>query len=459
VTIGEADIRGLRDRLDGDALVPGDAGWDAGRQAWNLVADQHPAAIVFAESSADAAATVNFARERGLRVAPQSTGHGAATVPDLGGSVLLRLGRLADVSVDPDAGTARVGAGAAWSDVVGPASDHGLACLHGSSGTVGVAGYTLTGGLSWLGRSRGFACNNVRSIDVVTADGEERRVDADHDPDLFWALRGGGGGEAVVTGFEIELCELETAYAGSLMWPIEQAAEIVPVWHALTEAAPEELTSWLKLIRFPPFPQVPEPLRGRALVAVTSVFAGAEEEGAPLLDNLRGVAEPYMDTTATVPAPVLSQIAGDPQDPTPGKGTGRLVERLDGGALDAYVELAGPDADVPLIFLELRHLGGALGRAEEGNGALDCAPCPYLLDGIGAVMSPEASAAIDATFARIQERMEPWLAERTLLGFAEQQPGRAGSFEAATAERLASVKGAYDPDGLIVASHEDAPAA
>jgi FAD/FMN-containing dehydrogenase len=227
-TNGEVDLGALRSGLDGDALAPGDAGWDAARAAWNLAADQHPAAVVLAESAEDVARTVSFAAERDLRVAPQSTGHGAGTLPDLAGAILLRVGRLAGAAVDPATGTATVGAGAAWNDVVGPANDHGLACLHGSSGTVGVAGYVLGGGLGWLGRSRGFACNNVRSFEAVTADGRIVRADAENEPDLYWALRGGGGAEAIVTELELELCPLESAYAGSLMWPIEWAAEIVP---------------------------------------------------------------------------------------------------------------------------------------------------------------------------------------------------------------------------------------
>jgi hypothetical protein len=203
---------------------------------------------------------------------------------------------------------------------------------------------------------------------------------------------------------------------------------------------------------------VPEPLRGRALVAVTSVHTGPEDEGAALVAPLRAVAAPYLDTMATVPAPALADVAGDPQDPTPGRGLGRLVERLDDGALEAFVELAGPDADVPLIFLELRHLGGALARSGDGHGALDAIAEPYLLDAIGPVVSPDAAAAIDATFARIEERMAPWLAERTLLGFAEQQAGRSGSFAPDAAARLAAIKEARDPDGVILSNHDEGSA-
>jgi hypothetical protein len=220
----------------------------------------------------------------------------------------------------------------------------------------------------------------------------------------------------------------------------------------MTESAPEELTSWIKLVRFPPFPQVPEPLRGRALVAVTSVHLAGEGDGAAALAPLRAVADPYLDTMATVPAPALAMVAGDPQDPTPARQMGRLVDRIDDDAIAAYVEVAGPDADVPLIFLEFRHLGGALARSAPEHGALDAVSEPYLLDAIAPLMGPEMAAAIDSTFTRIQERMAPWLSERTLLNFAEQRRGRAGSFDDAGADRLAAVKDAYDPEGLILAA-------
>jgi FAD/FMN-containing dehydrogenase len=454
--VPDADLDALRRRLDGDALVPGDSAWDAGRQAWNLVADQHPALIVHAGSSGDVATAVRFAREHELRIAPQGTGHGAAPMAALDDALLLRTGRMAGVEIDPGTQTATIGAGAKWGEVCGPAAEHGLACLHGSSGTVGVAGYTLSGGLGWLGRSRGFACNSVRSMEVVTADGEIRRVGRDADPDLFWALRGGGGTHAIVTSFEHDLVELPEAYAGSLMWPIEMAGEVAHAWRDWAERAPDELMTTLKLLRFPPFPQVPEPLRGRALVATTSVYDGDLAAGEELLAPMRAIGEPYMDTAATVPAPALATIAGDPEDPVPGLTAGLLLESLDADAVDAYVELAGPDADVPLIFLEIRRLGGALERSSPDHGARDAVGAGYLLNGVGAMMSPELGVAIRGVLAGIEKRMEPWTADRTLLAFAEQRDELRSCFPPAVADRLERVKADYDPDGLILANHSDA---
>ena len=232
------DVTVLRDRIAGDVVTAKDSGWDAARAAFNLAADQHPAAAVLAESADDVAATLDFARERSLRVAPQGPGHGAALLPALDDVLLLRTTRMTGVEIDPDARTARVQAGALWSDVVPPAAEHGLAALHGSSGTVGVTGYTVGGGVGWLGREHGIACNKVVGLDVVTADGQARTVTADSEPDLFWALRGGGGAFAVVTALEFGLVELAEVYAGQLMWPLERASDVVNAYREWTADVP-----------------------------------------------------------------------------------------------------------------------------------------------------------------------------------------------------------------------------
>lgn len=443
-------VDSLSAELDGDVLRPGDAGWDVGRQPWNLIADQRPGLIVHAASAADVARAVSFAADQGMRIAPQGTGHGAARMPDLGGTILLRTAQMNDVVIDPEARLARVGAGSQWADVVGPAAQHGLACLHGSSGTVGVAGYALGGGVGWLARSEGFACNHVVSLEAVTADGETLRIDRENEPELFWALRGGGGGQAVVTELELELFEMETAYGGALMWPIEQATDIAQAWREWTHTVPESLTSTVKVVRFPPFPELPDPIRGRALAVITFAFRGDEAEGGELAAPLRAVADPYLDMVSTIPAPALAEIAGDPKDPVPGRGDGFLLDSLDGAAIDAYVDLVGPEVDVPLIHLEIRHLGGALDRSGDDHGALDVAAGSHLVYGVGAAMSPEADGAIIGTLTGIKERMAPWRADCSQFGFAEMQNGLRGSFPAEVADRIEAAKAKYDPDGLLV---------
>jgi hypothetical protein len=445
--------RRLRERIAGDVFLPGDAGWDGARQAWNLAADQHPAAVVYAAFTDDIVATLRFAAEHGLRVAAQGTGHGATTMPDLRSTVLLRTSRLTKVEVDPSARLARVEAGALWSDVVPLAGRHGLAALHGFSGTVGVAGYTLGGGLGWLARSEGLACNSVTALAVVTADGEARRVSAEEDPELFWALRGGGGAYAVVTELEFDLVALPTVYAGQLMWPIEEARQVVAAYRDWTVDLTDSVTSTVKLVRFPPLPQLPAPLRGRSLVAVALAHRGDEAEGERLVAPLRAAAPPELDTLASIPATGLVDVAGDPQDPVPGVGGSVLLRDLPAGAVSAYLELAGPDVQSPLLHLELRHLGGALAESSPAHGAADCIDGAFLAYGVGMPTSPELNDAIRDALESVTERFAPWATGRTFLNFAEQQPGMRASFSASTVDRLNAVKDTHDRDGILVANH------
>lgn len=211
----ELDVSTLRAQLDGRLVLPGDPGWDGARQAWQLTVDQHPEAVILAASARDVVTTVNAARATGLRVAAQGTGHNASPLGPLAGTVLIKTSEMRGVVIDPEARTARVEAGALWGDVQAAAAPHGLAGLAGTAADVGVVGYTLGGGLSWLARKHGLAANQVVAADVVTADGMLRRIDAQTEPDLFWAIRGGGGSFAVVTALEFGLFEFGEPLGGT----------------------------------------------------------------------------------------------------------------------------------------------------------------------------------------------------------------------------------------------------
>jgi FAD binding domain len=448
------DVGRLRSSVSGDVTTPDEPGWDAARQAWNLVVDQHPAVVVQAGCVDDIVATVRFAGASGLRVAPQCTGHGAPSLGDLTGTILLRTSRLTGVTVDPAERTATVQAGVLWRDVIAPAAEHGLVGLHGMSGGVGVVGYTLGGGIGWLARLHGLASTHVRSLEVVTADGERRHVDAESEADLFWALRGGGGGPAIVTSMEFALFELREAFGGALMWPIERAGEIVHAYREWTAAAPDTVTSTIKLLRFPPLPEIPDPLRGRELVAITLVFTGAEAEGTELAAPLRGVASPYLDLLAMMPAPALGDLAGDPQDPTPGIGNALLLDKFTAEAADAYVELAGPGGESPFAALEIRQLGGALTSTTPDPGAGGPLEGEALVYGVGMPVTPKVGAAIHTALDAVSERFARWVGDRgTLLTFDEQGSGLRGAFIPTVANRLASITATYDPHGLLVANH------
>ena len=295
-----AGVGALRDLLDGELVVPGDPEWDDARSAWNLAADQRPVAVVHAESAADVVAVVDHARENGLRVTTQGTGHFASTLGSFADTILLKTSRMRGIEIDPEARVARAEAGVLWQEVSLAAAEHGLAGLAGSAGDVGVVGYTLGGGLGWLARRHGLAANSVVAVEIVTADGRLVRTDRENEPELFWAVRGGGGSFGIVTAIEFSLYPVAEVYAGVLFFPFERAAEILNAWREWVDGTPDEITSVGRLLQFPPIPQIPEPVRGKSFVVVEAAFIGSEEDGAELLRPLRELG-PVMDTFATIP--------------------------------------------------------------------------------------------------------------------------------------------------------------
>jgi hypothetical protein len=439
--------------IDGDVVAPGDPGFDQARQTWNLAAIPEPAAVALVASAGDVAKTVRFAADNDLRVAGQATGHGAAGLPDLGDAIQIKTERMSGIEIDPDARTARVEAGVLSLALGEAAGEHGLCSLPGSSPDVGVTGYTLGGGLSWFGRKYGFACNRVRAIELVTADGEPRTVDAENDPDLFWALRGGGGGYAIVTALHLDLLEIDEVYAGALVFPAQVGADAVRTYRAWADEQPDEVTSVVRFVTPPPIPDVPEPIRGVPLLTIDGACIGSQEEGEAAFAPLRQIGETIMDTLAWMPTAGLSRIHMDPENPVPGIGEGGLVGELSDDALEAFVELAGPDSGSPLLLTELRKLGGALARPAENSGALKKLDADYVMYSVGMPMTPELGEAIPAYLDKIGEAMRPFGADGGYFNFAEAPCDVDAIMPADVCDRLRAVKREWDPEGRIVANH------
>lgn len=445
------DFTGLD--ISGRIATAEDSDWDQARAAWNLAADQRPDAVVFAEGGEDIAATVRFAAENGLRVAAQGTGHGAGPLAPLDGAILLKTERMRGIEVDPDARTARVEA-AVWGAELGQAAgEHGLSFLPGSSPDVGVTGYTLGGGLSWLGRRYGFACNRVAAIELVTAEGEPRTVDADNDPDLFWAMRGGGGGYAVVTAMHLELLPIAEVFAGALLFPAEVGAEAVRTYRDWAATVPEEVTSIVRFVTPPPIPDVPEPIRGVPLLTIDAACIGGQAEGEATIAPLRAIGETIMDTFEWMPTAGLSRIHMDPENPVPGIGEGMTIRELSDEAIDAFVAVAGPDSGSPLLLSELRHLGGALSRPAENSGALSHLDAGFVMYSVGMPMTPELGEAIPAYLKQIEQTMSPWRADGGYYNFVEGPCDVDAILPSGVCDRLGEVKRKWDPDGRIVANH------
>ena len=436
--------------LSGDLVAPGAPEWDLARRAWNLAADQRPALVAIPADAADVLAVMAYARASGLKVAPQGTGHNAAAIASLEDTILVSTQRMRGVEIDPVAQTARVQAGTLWLEVTEAATPYGLFPLSGSSPDVGVVGYTLGGGLSWLARKHGLAANHVTAIELVTPDGELLRATAEDHAELFWALRGGGGNFGVVTAMEFRLFPYGEVYAGMMLWPYERHAELLRAWHAWTRSAPEEVTTSFRIFHFPPLPELPPFLSGRSVVVVDGAYAGGAEEGAAAVAALRAL-EPEMDTWAPSSPAVLSRIHMDPEEPIPYLGTGALLGELDDDALAAFAAPLQPGG--PVLFGELRHLGGAAGRVPAGAGAAGRLDGEYLMFGAALIMGPESAAAAEAGLERFKAALAAYETGKDYLNFVEHPTDTSRFYADEDYARLRAIRAAVDPDERMVGNH------
>jgi FAD/FMN-containing dehydrogenase len=448
----------LADALTGDVILPGDRGWDDARSAFNLLLDQHPAAIAYPADARDVAAAVAYARRAGLRVAPQATAHNQGPLGGLEDALLLNVSALQEVHVDPGARRVRVGAGVKWDRVVPRLSAHGLAGLHGSSPDVGIAGYSLGGGMGWLARKHGLQTNAVTALELVTADGELVRTDAERHPDLFWALRGGGGNFGVVTAIEFAVHPVDELYAGALFFEHERASEVLHTWSALLPTLPDELMSWVSVMHFPPTPDVPAYARGRSLVIVMAAHLGTEAEGRALLAPLRALG-PVRDSFAVVPPVVLGDLAMDPLDPVPFHLTHQLMDGLPGDTIDELMAKVGPGSGrgPTVTILQFRHMGGALARQAPGAGARATLPGEICMLALGAVFDAASDVAVRAALADVDAAVA-----RHAVGeypnFVEVPVDASAFFTPDAWARLRAVKAQYDPADVFAGNHHIPPA-
>jgi FAD/FMN-containing dehydrogenase len=445
-----ASVAELAAAVSGDIVSSADPEWDLARRAWNLAADQRPALVALPADAADVVAVVRFARANGLKVAPQGTGHNATAIASLEDTILVATQRMRGVEIDVEAQTARVEAGTLWLEVTEAASPHGLFPLSGSSPDVGVVGYTLGGGLSWLARKHGLAANSVTAVEIVTPDGELVRATAGENTDLFWAVRGGGGNFGVVTALEFRLFPYGEVYAGMMIWPFERAAEVLRTWRDWTRTAPEEITTSMRLMHIPPLPDVPELLRGRSIAVIDGAYAGGEEAGAEALAAFRAL-EPEIDTFAMSAPVVLSRIHMDPEEPIPYLSETAFYDELDDAALATILEHIQPGA--PLMFAELRQLGGALEREPEGTGAVGSFDGRYLYFSAGVVMAPELAEVVRAAGAAARAALAPYETGAAYLNFVEVPTDASAFYSGDAYERLRGIRADVDPDGLMVGNH------
>lgn len=433
--------------LPGQVARPGDAAWDQLRHGFNLAVDQQPLAVVTVEDEEDVVASVRWAAEHGATVTAQPAGHGATAA--INGAVLLRTRGLRDIVVDPVRRVARVGAGVKWGELLAASAPHGLTGLAGSTPDTTVAGFSLSGGMSWFGRAYGLAAHSIVGIDLVDPSGERRWVTATSDPELFWALRGGGGDFGVAVALEIALHPAPHVYGGRLMWPVEMARPVLNLFAKVTRTAPEQLTLWTHLLQFPPLPMVPEPMRGRSFVTIEAAYLGSAEEAERLLAPFRTIPALWADTMDTVELTELGAICAEPEEPMPAMEYSGLLTHFDEAAVDALVRAVGPDSGSPLLVVQLRHVGGALARGTAADGPAGAIAEPYQLLEVGVPMTPELVPAIQAAFARTGEALAGHLSGRIAFTFLGSHDDPTRAFSAESLQRLRDMKHRVDPAGVV----------
>ncbi|MFB4273302.1 FAD-binding protein [Nonomuraea sp. GTA35] len=427
----------LRNAVRGRVLLPGEDGFDQAAGPWAVGVHQPVAAVVEAEDAADVAALVRYAREAGLTVAAQPSGHGASG--DVQGVILLRTGRLDRVEIDARARIARVGAGVRWGRLLAETGAYGLTGPAGSSSAVTVAGFVAGGGISWFSRSQGWAADSVRAFEIVDADGRQVRVTGDSDSELFWALRGGGGDYALITSIELALYPAPSVYGGRIVWPAARAGAVFDAFRQITADAPRELSVWINRTAPPP----PAP----PMVSVDVTYLGDEAEAKALLAAFDEIGGSLSDSRGLMDLADLGTIAAEPVEPSPMLARTELLTGLDAATLET---LSGADL-APLLNLQVRHLGGALAEADPAGGAGGPLAEPYLLYLLG-LRLPHLADAVQGKQAALVEALGQAVSGRKPYTFLAPGENAAQAFPAGTLARLRETKRHHDPYGTFRAN-------
>jgi len=448
----------LRALIDGDVFLPGEEGYARETAGWNLLVEHHPSLVVVPVTPEDVALAVRFAARESLPVAVQATGHGPAMAAD--GSVFISTRRMMSLGIDVTAATACIGPGVKWEPVIGQAGRHGLGPLVGSTPDVSAVGYLTGGGLPVLGRRYGFSADHVRSLEVVTADGEIRHASDREHPELFWAVRGGKDNFGIVTSITTGLLRLSRIYGGGLIFPGEKTREVLRTWLEWTSSQPDEMSSSVALARFPDMPGVPDPLRGQFVVHLRIAFTGSAEDGETLVRPLRAL-EPSMDAVTEMPYTRIGEVHNDPLEPVPIRDRGTLLGPLNEAGADRITELAGPDAEMPPGLVEVRHLGGALARPPASPSALGNRGAAFSFV-TGMVTMPGEVERIDAIQRDLFGGMAEWDTGGKFPNFlaADSDPASVKkAYEETDYRKLRAIKGTYDPDNIFRINHNIPPAA
>jgi hypothetical protein len=445
--VGSIDWDVLRAAVDGRLITPADADWQQARMAWQVNVDQQPAAVLEVANVSDVVTAVRWAIEAGVSVTAQPSGHAARTTLD--NTLLIRTRALRVIAVDVEERTATVGAGVKFGELMSELDDTGLIALCGSNPDPSVVGLLLGGGVSWFTRAHGFTANSVLSVDLVNPAGELVHVTQESDPELFWALRGGGGDFGIVVRVELRLYPAPELYGGQLMWSIEDAPKVLKAFRDLALVAPRELTLWAHIMHFPDMEDIPAPMRGRSFVNVTSTYIGSAKMAEILLWSLRDAAPVVIDLMDTITPGEVGDVAAEPTDPMPVMESSMLLTSLDDEAIDALVAAVGDRNTCPLAVVQIRGLGGAFAEEPALGGAVRTVVEPFNVFALGVPAVPELAAAIPHGFAALDAAVGHLSSGRRMPNFTGHGQADSGGYDNAGLQRLRSIKLRRDPLGVI----------
>lgn len=449
IEINDDAVARLRDAIAGTVYLRGEEGLAAEVACFNPVIVHDPDIVVAVTDENDVAEALRFARDQGIPVRIQATGHGSET-PIVGGMIIATQA-LDTIAIDQDARLATLGAGVRWAPVIVATAEFGLMPVTGSSTSVGAVGYSLGGGVGPLARSHGFTSDWARGFRVVTADGEVVTADADTNPDLFWALRGGKGGLGVVTEMTLELVPLRTLYAGSVFFEGDAIADAFGAWADWSAQLSEEATTSVVFLQIPDMEGPPPPLRGRSLLSVRFAFPGDAADGERLFAPMRAAAPVYLDMVGEMPTTAVATIHNDPEQGAPSWIRGLMLDSFDRQTSEALLDVAGPGTGSPFLALEIRQLGGATARDVPEGSSVGGRDSRYTVSTLAADPSTFAELA-PARAAAVADVLADRISEITNVNWSaglSDPEAFEHTWPPAIFDRLAAVRATWDPDGVF----------
>jgi FAD/FMN-containing dehydrogenase len=449
--IGEATVQELREVMRGDVITASDDGYAEAAKVWNGAHDgRRPALIARCAGVADVAAAIGFARSNQLKLAIRGGAHSIAGFSTCDGGLVIDLSAMTGVRIDPSSRRAYVGGGATWASVDHESQAQGLATTGGLVSSTGVGGYTLGGGIGWLMRKYGLACDNLVGADVVTADGQLVHASESENPDLFWGLRGGGGNFGVVTQFELALHPVgPLVHAGPIFYPAEAAVDLMRLFRDWAPDAPDEVTGLVNLTSAPPLPPIPESWHGKPVAAFVACSVGPVDEAEAHVRDFRTVAEPIVDLLGPMPYNVIQTLL----DPLWGKGTqayfkatnlSGLDDALIGRLAEVHLEVPGPQAEI-----HIHQMGGAVGRVPDGATSFSERSMPFVLNAVTGWHDAGQAEAHIAWARAVVEAAGGATTGRSYVNYLGDPGAGRSAYGTETYERLAALKREYDPTNVF----------